>query len=327
MYSNLRSLIFKLDPEKAHTLAIQSLKFNLVSNVFDENKNDPIFKTQIFGKDLSNPIGIAAGFDKNAEVYNPLFKLGFGFVEVGTITPLPQSGNPKPRVFRLFEENAVINRLGFNNKGVDHLVNNLKNKKYKGIVGVNIGANKSSDGQQRINDYVSCFVKVAEYCDYITINISSPNTPGLRNLHDDKNIINLISSIEDQAIKLNYLKPIFLKISPDEPLDVIFSIAEHVQNSKLTGLIISNTTINKEALKNSTYQDFDGGLSGSPLMEKSTLLLEAISQEYPELPLIGVGGVMNKADFNKKLDAGASLVQIYTGFIIHGPSIVRNILN
>jgi dihydroorotate dehydrogenase len=320
---------FKLfSPEISHSLALSSLhllyKIKLLNIFF------PKFKSQNYqfcGLTFNNRLGTAAGLDKNGDYINCLGALGFGFIEVGTVTPLPQSGNPKPRVFRLFEENAVINRLGFNNKGVDYLVNNLKNKKYKGIVGVNIGANKSSEGRQRINDYVSCFKKVAKYCDYITINISSPNTPGLRNLHDDKNIINLISSIEDQAIKLNYLKPIFLKISPDEPLDVIISIVEHVQNSKLTGLIISNTTINKEALKNSTYQDFDGGLSGSPLMEKSTLLLEAISQEYPELPLIGVGGVMNKADFNKKLDAGASLVQIYTGFIIHGPSIVRNILN
>ena len=326
---NLILKIIKIfPPEVSHLIALYALKilhkFKLLGLLTTKPKHE---KYAQYGLIFSNRLGTAAGLDKNGDFIDCLGALGFGFIEVGTITPLPQSGNPKPRVFRLFEENAVINRLGFNNKGVDHLVNNLKNKKYKGIVGVNIGANKSSDGQQRINDYVSCFVKVAEYCDYITINISSPNTPGLRNLHDDKNIINLISSIEDKAIKLNYLKPIFLKISPDEPLDVIFSIAEHVQNSKLTGLIISNTTINKEALKNSTYQDFDGGLSGSPLMEKSTLLLEAISQEYPELPLIGVGGVMNKADFNKKLDAGASLVQIYTGFIIHGPSIVRNILN
>ena len=326
---NLILKIIKIfPPEASHLIALYSLKilhkFKLLGLLTTKPKHE---KYAHCGLIFSNRLGTAAGLDKNGDFIDCLGALGFGFIEVGTITPLPQSGNPKPRVFRLFEENAVINRLGFNNKGVDHLVNNLKNKKYKGIVGVNIGANKSSDGQQRINDYVSCFVKVAKYCDYITINISSPNTPGLRNLHDHKNIINLISSIEDQAIKLNYLKPIFLKISPDEPLDVIISIAEHVQNSKLTGLIISNTTINKEALKNAKYQDFDGGLSGSPLMEKSTLLLEAISQEYPELPLIGVGGVMNKADFNKKLDAGASLVQIYTGFIIHGPSIVRNILN
>lgn len=326
---NLILKIIKIfPPEASHLIALNALKIlhklRLLCLIATKPENE---KYEHSGLVFSNRLGTAAGLDKNGDFIDCLGALGFGFIEVGTITPLPQSGNPKPRVFRLFEENAVINRLGFNNKGVDHLVNNLKNKKYKGIVGVNIGANKNSDGQQRINDYVSCFAKVAEYCDYIAINISSPNTPGLRNLHDDKNIINLINSIENQAKELNYLNPIFLKISPDEPLDVIMSIAEHVQNSKLTGLIISNTTINKEALKNTTYEDFDGGLSGRPLMEKSTLLLEAISKEYPELPLIGVGGVMNKEDFNQKLDAGASLVQTYTGFIIHGPSIVRKILN
>ena len=327
MFSNLRSLIFKLDPETAHNLAIKSLKFNFVPNVLEEDKNNPLFKTKLFDKNLENPIGMAAGFDKNAEVYNSLFKLGFGFVEVGTITPLKQYGNPKPRVFILVEDEALINRLGFNNKGVDHLVKKLKSRKYKGVVGVNIGANKSSDGQQRINDYILCFNKVAQYSDYVTINISSPNTPGLRNLHDDKNIKNLIESIENSARELNFNKPIFLKISPDEPLEVIKSIAEYIQKSILTGLIISNTTINKEALKNSIYEEFEGGLSGSPLMERSTSLLSVINQDYPELPIIGVGGVMSKEDFKNKLESGALLVQIYTGFIIKGPRIVSDILN
>ncbi|NDE94928.1 MAG: quinone-dependent dihydroorotate dehydrogenase, partial [Proteobacteria bacterium] len=239
----------------------------------------------------------------------------------------PQPGNPKPRVFRLFKENAVINRLGFNNKGVDYLVKNLKRRKYKGIVGVNIGANKNSKGEQRIDDYITCFNKVAKYSDYITINISSPNTPGLRNLHDDKNINYLIDSIEQRAISLEFTKPIFLKISPDEPIEIVKSIAACIQSSKLSGLIVSNTTINKDILKNIKFKDYDGGLSGSPLMTRSTELLNSINNEYPDLPIIGVGGVMNKEDFNKKLESGASLVQIYTGFIIHGPKIVKNILN
>ena len=194
MYSNLRSLIFKLDPEKAHTLAIQSLKFNLVSNVFDENKNDPIFKTQIFGKDLSNPIGIAAGFDKNAEVYNPLFKLGFGFVEVGTVTPLKQYGNKKPRVFRLVEDQALINRLGFNNQGSETILNRIKSNKKIGILGVNVGPNKDSDN--RLNDYLIGLEKFYEVADYITINISSPNTENLRNFHDENKLKELLSSIK-----------------------------------------------------------------------------------------------------------------------------------
>jgi dihydroorotate dehydrogenase len=272
-------------------------------------------------------LGTAAGLDKNGDYIDCLGDLGFGFLEVGTVTPLPQPGNPKPRVFRVFKENAVINRLGFNNKGVDHLVNNLKNRRYKGIVGVNIGANKTSDGQQRINDYITCFNKVAEFSDYITINISSPNTPRLRNLHSSENIKNLIDAIEQSAIALNFVRPIFIKISPDESAETIKSISEHVLISKLTGLIVSNTTINKDMLENSKFKDLDGGLSGSPLMEKSTQLLTSVKNEYPDLPIIAAGGVMTKEDFNKKIESGASLVQIYTGFIIHGPKIIKDILN
>ena len=190
MYSNLRSLIFKLDPEKAHTLAIQSLKFNLVSNVFDENKNDPIFKTQIFGKDLSNPIGIAAGFDKNAEVYNPLFKLGFGFVEVGTVTPLKQYGNPKPRVFRLEEDEALINRLGFNNSGSEKVRARILSNSPKGLLGINIGPNK--DTKDRVKDYLEGLRKFHDIGDYLTVNISSPNTENLRSFHKDEELDELL---------------------------------------------------------------------------------------------------------------------------------------
>src|SRR5210317_1789419 len=182
MFSKLRPLLFKVDPEKAHTLAIKSLKFNLIPNVFDEHKNDSIFQTKIFGKDLDNPIGMAAGFDKNAEVYNALFKLGFGFVEVGTITPLKQYGNPKPRVFRLVEDEALINRLGFNNQGTKNVINRIKSNPKQGLLGINIGPNK--DTKDRINDYLIGLNTFHEYADYITINISSPNTENLRNLHE-----------------------------------------------------------------------------------------------------------------------------------------------
>jgi dihydroorotate dehydrogenase len=312
----------------AHSLALNSLnllhKTKLLNIFFPKivNKN-----YQFLGLRFNNRLGTAAGLDKNGDFIDCLGDLGFGFLEVGTVTPLPQPGNPKPRVFRLFKENAVINRLGFNNKGVDYLVKNLKRRKYKGIVGVNIGANKNSKGEQRIDDYITCFNKVAKYSDYITINISSPNTPGLRNLHDDKNINYLIDSIEQRAIALEFTKPIFIKISPDESIEIVKSIAAYIQGSKLSGLIVSNTTINKDILKSIKFKDYDGGLSGSPLMARSTELLNSINNEYPDLPIIGVGGVMNKEDFNKKLESGASLVQIYTGFIIHGPKIVKNILN
>ena len=320
---------FKLfSPETSHFLALHSLKIlhkTRLLNIFFSKFEDKDF--QFLGLTFKNRLGTAAGLDKNGDYIDCLGDLGFGFLEVGTVTPLPQPGNPKPRVFRLSNENAVINRLGFNNKGVDHLVNNLKNRKYKGIVGVNIGANKSSKGQQRINDYITCFSKVAEFADYITINISSPNTPGLRNLHSDENIKNLIDAIEQCAIALNFVRPIFIKISPDESTETIKSISEHILISKLTGLLVSNTTIKKDMLENSKFKDLDGGLSGSPLMEKSTELLNSLKNEYPDLPIIGAGGVMTKEDFNKKIESGASLVQIYTGFIIRGPKIIKDILN
>ena len=320
---------FKLfPPEVSHAIALNSLKLlhkiKLINIFFSKVKNN---NYQLLGLEFNNRLGTAAGLDKNGDFIDCLGDLGFGFLEVGTVTPLPQPGNPKPRVFRLFEENAVINRLGFNNKGVDYLVKNLQRRKYKGIVGVNIGANKNSKGQQRIDDYIKCFNKVSKYSDYITINISSPNTPGLRNLHDEENIKNLIDSIEHRAIALEFTKPIFIKISPDESMEIVKVIAAYIQSSKLSGLIVSNTTINKDMLKNIKFKDYDGGLSGSPLMKRSTELLNSINNEYPNLPIIGVGGVMNKEDFNKKLESGASLVQLYTGFIIHGPKIVKNILN
>ena len=312
-------------PEASHKIALFLLKIlyqlKILNFVFPIGKQDNF---KYLNLNFNNRLGTAAGLDKNGDYIDSLGALGFGFLEVGTVTPLPQKGNPKPRVF---DEQAVINRLGFNNKGVDYLVKNLKKRKYNGVVGVNIGANKTSEAQQRIDDYLICFDKVAKYSDYITINISSPNTPGLRNLHEDKNIKNLIDSLEERVIELNFIKPIFIKISPDESLEVIKSTAEYIKNSSLTGLIISNTTTNREMLKNLKYKDFQGGLSGSPLMEKSTSLLKKINEEFPELPIIGVGGVMNKLDFDNKLESGASLVQIYTGFIISGPQIVSDILN
>ena len=194
MFSNLRSLIFKLDPETAHSLAIKSLKFNFVPNILDEDKNNPLFKTKLFNKELENPIGMAAGFDKNAEVYNSLFRLGFGFVEVGTVTPLKQYGNPKPRVFRLVEDEALINRLGFNNLGAKNILNRIKNNNPIGLLGINIGPNK--DTKDRMNDYLECFTTFNEVADYITINISSPNTQDLRNFHDQKKLDELLQTID-----------------------------------------------------------------------------------------------------------------------------------
>ena len=284
-------------------------------------------KVKFLNLNLTNRLGTAAGLDKDGDFIDCLGALGFGFLEVGTVTPLPQKGNPKPRVFRLFNENAVINRLGFNNKGVDHLVKKLKNRKYTGVVGVNIGANKNSRDQQRIDDYLNCFKKVCNYSDYITINISSPNTIGLRDLHEIDNIKSLIKPLEKEATNKKFTGPIFLKISPDESTDSIKLLANLIDKSSLSGLIISNTTINKESLSKREDQVIEGGLSGAPLMKKSTQAIKKVKNNNPQLPIIGVGGVMSRSDYNEKINSGASLVQIYTGFIIHGPKIVREILN
>ena len=326
---NIFLSIFKLlPPEISHSIALNSLNFLYKSkllHLFIPNLKSENYECH--GLIFKNKLGTAAGLDKNGDFIDCLGELGFGFLEVGTVTPLPQIGNPKPRVFRLFKEQAVINRLGFNNKGIDHLVKNLKKRKFNGVVGVNIGANKESRDQKRIDDYLECLRKVSTLSDYITINISSPNTPGLRDLHNQENIKKLVSSIQLEVNRVNFLGPIFLKISPDEPFELIKNIAEIVEKSSFTGLIVSNTTISKDSLKNKKNQIIEGGLSGAPLMDKSTDLLKRLNEKYPNLTLIGAGGVMTKSDFNKKILSGASLVQIYTGFIIKGPKIVEEILN
>jgi len=324
---NIFLSIFKLfPPELSHSIALNSLnilyKLKLLSFFKPKIKNK---NYELFGLNFKNKLGTAAGLDKNGDFIDCLGGLGFGFLEVGTVTPLPQTGNAKPRVFRLFREQAVINRLGFNNKGVDHLVKNLKKRSFDGVVGVNIGANKDSKGQRRIDDYLECLRKVSNFSDYVTINISSPNTPGLRDLHNTENIKKLIFAVEQEIEKINFLRPVFLKISPDESFELIQNIAEMIESSTLTGLIISNTTLSRDGIQDKD-QHIKGGLSGAPLMNKSTKILNLVNNNYPNLALIGVGGVMSKSDFDKKIHSGASLVQIYTGFIIKGPKIVMEIL-
>ena len=240
MFSNLRSLIFKLDPEIAHGLAIKSLKFNFVPNIMDEAKNDPLFNTKLFDKNLDNPIGIAAGFDKNAEVYNSLFKLGFGFVEVGTITPLKQYGNPKPRVFRLVEDEALINRLGFNNLGARNVADRIKRDKPDGLLGINIGPNK--DSKERESDYIECLKTFHELVDYITINISSPNTEDLRSFHNQSKLNELLKAIEKEKNSLNSKTPIAVKVSPDINDEEVDQISEVLLNNNIEAVIISNTS-------------------------------------------------------------------------------------
>jgi dihydroorotate dehydrogenase len=253
--------------------------------------------------------------------------LGFGFIEVGTITPKPQPGNQKPRVFRFTDQEAIVNRLGFNNKGVDYLVKRVKRRKYNGILGINIGANKDSIGQRRVDDYIECFQKVSAYADYIAVNISSPNTPGLRSLHSKENFLPLFKAINQVRKTENYFNPIFIKLSPDEHIDVISEITKAIKEFNFDGVIASNTTIDKGDLILQSTADLSGGLSGKPLLKKSNELLSFVHSREPGLLKIGVGGVHNKESFNMKLERGASLVQIYTSFIYHGPEIIKKLLN
>ena len=320
MFSKLRPLLFKIDPEKAHNLAIQSLKFNLVSNVFDKINNDPIFKTTVFGKELDNPIGIAAGFDKNAEVYNPLFRLGFGFVEVGTITPIKQYGNMKPRVFRLVEDEALINRLGFNNHGADIVLKRIKSNKNLGLLGINIGPNK--DSKDRLNDYLIGLKTFHQVADYITINISSPNTENLRNFHQETKLQKLLKSIFKEKSDLKSEVLIAVKISPDIDENQINLISEILLENKVKMIIISNTSeSSRNDLKN-IQKHQKGGLSGKPIEIKSNILINKFYKLLNgKIKIIGVGGVDSGQAAYDKFLAGADFIQLYTGMVFKGPNI------
>ena len=322
MFLNLRSLIFKIDPEVAHNLAIKSLKFNFIPNILDKDKNNPLFETKLLNKNLDNPIGMAAGFDKNAEVYNSLFRLGFGFVEVGTITPLKQYGNPKPRVFRLVEDKALINRLGFNNHGAKNVFERIKSNSQIGLLGINIGPNKDTDN--RLNDYIECLKIFHEIADYITINISSPNTEDLRSLHDQTKLNELLERIENEKKILNSKIPIAVKVSPDIDDKEIKKICDVLLSNNIELIIVSNTSDStRENLSNiQAYQK--GGLSGKPIELKST---ELIGKFYNilkgRIKIIGVGGVDSGKSAYEKFLAGANYVQLYTGMVFRGPNIVN----
>ena len=320
MFSKLRSLIFKVDPEKAHTLAIKSLKFNLVPNLFDENKNDPIFQTKIFDKDLDNPIGMAAGFDKNAEVYNSLFKLGFGFVEVGTITPLKQYGNPKPRVFRLVEDEALINRLGFNNQGAEIVKERIKRNTKLGLLGINVGPNK--DSSDRLNDYLIGLKTFYDEADYITINISSPNTENLRTFHEVDKLQDLLKSIMEERKNLKSNIPIAVKVSPDISEDQVNQVSEILLDHEIKAIIVSNTSEAARDKLGNIQRHQKGGLSGKPIEEKSNILINEFYKLLKgKIKIIGVGGVDSGQTAYNKFLAGADFIQLYTGMVFKGPNI------
>ena len=320
--------IFRLfPPEVSHYLALESLKLLKklgIMKILFPIKNSSGTQKNYLNLHFRNRLGVAAGLDKNGDYVDVLDSLGFGFIELGTTTPRQQPGNEKPRVFRYVHQEAVVNRLGFNNKGVDYLVSQIKNKKYDAVIGVNIGANKESTNDQRIDDYSYCFEKVYKYCDYVTVNISSPNTPKLRKLHNPDELEKIFKRINEIKSTNKIDIPIFLKISPDESEETILKIVNIHETLKINGLIVSNTSIDKDILEGCSNE---GGISGKPLFKRSTQLLQRIHEFDKDIFLIGVGGVFSKEDYENKINLGASLVQIYTGFIFEGPAIVKNILS
>jgi|TARA_B110000971_G_scaffold139667_1_gene142780 dihydroorotate dehydrogenase len=324
MFSLLRPYIFTLDPEVAHDLAIKSLKFNFIPKNFFHVENEEMLSTELFKKKIKNPIGLAAGFDKSAEVYNSIFRLGFGFVEVGTITPKRQTGNLKPRVFRLEKDKAMINRLGFNNAGIDSVSERLKRITPEGFLGINIGPNK--DTKNKISDFLECFSKLNRFASYITVNISSPNTKGLRNFHEEKLLTKLLSKLLELKKKNKIQCPIALKLSPDIAESEITTINEMVLKFKIDGLILSNTTSQNRKNLFDINKDETGGLSGLPLQKLSLKLIKNFYKlNKKKIPIIGVGGIDNGQSAFEKIIAGASVIQLYTGMIYKGPGIVKNI--
>ena len=336
MYKSLlRPLLFKLDPEKVHYLTTDALQtmFKLplaktISNSMFQVKS-PKLERELFGLKFPNPVGLAAGFDKDAKLIDELAELGFGFIEIGTLTPKGQEGNPKPRLFRLPEDQAIINRMGFNNEGVDAAVKRLRNRKSKVIVGGNIGKNKITPNEEALNDYLYCFKALYDVVDYFVVNVSSPNTPDLRALQEKEPLKQLLLALQEQNNKMPQPKPLLLKIAPDLNEAQLNDIIEIAIEAKLSGLIATNTTISREGLHASAEKVQEigaGGLSGKPLTKHSTEIIRYLRQHLPQtIKIIGVGGIMTPEDAFEKLDAGADLVQLYTGFIYEGPALVANI--
>jgi dihydroorotate dehydrogenase len=328
MYSLLRPLLFKIDAEKAHNLALSALTY-VPEFCFKKTQGTMV---QAMGLQFAHPVGLAAGLDKNGEYLDALAKIGFSSIELGTVTPRPQTGNPKPRLFRLPEAQAIINRMGFNNQGVDALVNHVKNANYKGILGINIGKNKDTPLDKAVEDYLYCLRRVYEHASYITINISSPNTPDLRQLQQGDYFANLLSQLQMEQKKLadqfqNHV-PLVVKVSPDETDETLKQMTEVILRHGIEGIIATNTTCSRELVKNVNHAEELGGLSGKPLTELSTQCLRLLKHYTGDaLTLIGVGGIDSSSSVQEKLDAGASLVQVYSGLIYQGPGLVHDIVS
>jgi dihydroorotate dehydrogenase len=332
MYKSLvRKILFQFDPEKIHHFSFSMIKGmmklpfvpGITRSIF--KIEDPILERKLFGLTFKNPVGLAAGFDKNALLFDEFSNYGFGFIEVGTVTPKPQPGNPKKRIFRLKTDEALINRMGFNNDGVDVVVERLRNRKTDIIIGGNIGKNKVTPNESAIDDYLICFEKLFDVVDYFVVNVSSPNTPNLRALQDKKPLTELLQTLQNENIKKEKPKPILLKIAPDLTDSQLMDIIDIVNTTKIAGVIATNTTISREGLR-SVHQNETGGLSGKPVKDRSTEVIRFLAEKSGKsFPIIGVGGIHSAEDAKEKLEAGADLVQLYTGFIYEGPGLVKKI--
>ncbi|CCN84103.1 Dihydroorotate dehydrogenase [Vibrio nigripulchritudo SFn27] len=332
LYRLARTGFFQLDAEKAHDLAIENFKrFNGTPFDLFYRQQLPNRPVECMGLTFKNPVGLAAGLDKNGECIDAFGAMGFGFVEVGTVTPRPQPGNDKPRLFRLVEAEGIINRMGFNNMGVDHLVENVKKSTYDGIIGINIGKNKDTPIEKGSEDYLICMEKVYQYAGYIAVNISSPNTPGLRSLQYGEALDELLSDLKSKQaeleIKHGKYVPLALKIAPDLSDDEIVQICDSLVKNKIDGVIATNTTLDRSIVDGMKHANEAGGLSGRPVQSRSTEVVRKLHEELGDnLPIIGVGGIDSYVAAKEKLMAGASLVQVYSGFIYKGPGLVRDIV-
>ena len=335
MYRIARFFLFLFNPEFIHHITFKIIKvgglipgkmwsWRLIFRVKDAR-----LEREVFGLKFDNPVGLAAGFDKDAKLFDELASFGFGFIEIGTVTPLPQDGNPKPRLFRLKDDSGLINRMGFNNQGIEAVVARLRRKKSDIIIGGNIGKNKVTPNEEAANDYAICFEKLFPYVDYFAVNVSSPNTPGLRDLQEKAPLTTLLNSLQDLNNKKDIRKPILLKIAPDLTNEQLDDIIDIVADTKIDGVIATNTTIDRSGLKtdkNKVDAIGNGGLSGKPVGLRSTQVIKYLADKSNRaFPIIGVGGIHSVEDALEKLDAGATLLQVYTGFIYQGPSLVKRI--
>ncbi len=332
LYPLIRPLLFSLDPETAHEVTLKLLKLSHWSGLSHLLYGSDITKpVNVMGLEFKNPLGLAAGLDKNGDYINALASLGFGFIEIGTVTPRPQPGNPKPRLFRIPEHQAIINRMGFNNLGIDHLLRQVKQAQFKGILGINIGKNFETPLTEAVDDYLIGLRKAYPVADYITVNISSPNTVNLRRLQHGDEIKRLISELKAEQCKLHRHQhryvPLVLKIAPDLTNGEISHIAGLLLEFDMDGVIATNTTISREAIAGHRLATEAGGLSGAPLQEQSTAVVSALAKELQgRIPIIAAGGICSAADARQKLDAGASLLQIYSGLIYRGPKLIEEIV-